>query len=175
MPGVNALLHNLRHGGRDDLGGSPVPLIEAGDEGARIIGGDLLFRRASSASTSCCSAPCPPGKVAQGHRIIGAHGVALDAGLGRGRLAGAKQQDQGEQQGARQRRRKGELHLSFSRESSTGEQLSQRLRCWRVAVGGRPQIIKRDGDEQPALGPGSGEKKDRALRLAQKRSSFGDI
>ena len=58
-------------------------------------------------------------------------------GLGRGRLAGAKQQDQGEQQGARQRRRKGELHLSFSRESSTGEQLSQRLRCWRVAVGGK--------------------------------------
>ncbi|BCM76422.1 hypothetical protein KAM329D_09130 [Aeromonas caviae] len=41
---------------------------------------------------------------------------------------------------------------------------------------GRPQIIKRDGDViNPLWAPGRDKRSDRALRLAKKRSSFGDI
>ena len=61
--------------------------------------------------------------VAQGHRVKGTHGLALNTGLGRGRLTGSQHQQQGQQQAtvgrASKKRHDGSLWLKrMAREAS---------------------------------------------------------
>ncbi len=101
MAGIDALLHDFGHGGGNGHRWLAAALIEAGDEGVRVVGGDLVVhaRQQGVDLLLQCRLPTREG-VAQGHRIIGAHGLALDTGLGRGRLTGGQHQQQGQQQAA---------------------------------------------------------------------------
>lgn len=97
LTGINPLLDYDGHGGRDgkrDVGG---PLIETGDERARIVGGDLLVHPGQQALYVAFEGGLSTGvAIAQGHHIVGAHGLALNTGLGRrGGLAAGQRQQQG--------------------------------------------------------------------------------
>ncbi|MNZ63033.1 hypothetical protein D3C78_811710 [compost metagenome] len=120
---IHALPHYPGHAGRYGHGGLACVPVEAGDEGVRIIGGDLLVESRQQGIDLPLQRNLAAGeRIAQGHRVVGAHGATLNAGLGRGWLTGG-QQHQTEQQ-AEGGQGEG-LHLAFSRKSSTGEQLSQ--------------------------------------------------
>ncbi len=97
LTGINPLPDYDGHGGRDGKRSIGGPLIESGDEGVGIVGGDLLVHSGQQTLYIAFEEGLPTGvAIAQGHHIVGAHGLALNTGLGwRGRLAAGQRQQQG--------------------------------------------------------------------------------